>query len=378
MNSPTAVPCISAWSALSAFGVGRKLFVEGFLDGQAGPHTETAGELGEAGADFLLKDFDPVRILGKKGTRTLDRMALMVIATSGMLLDEYAASIGDTRGSFGLVLGTSLGSMASIVDFTSDTFIQDRPYLVNPAAFPNTVMNGSAGHTAIWHGLRGLNSTISAGQLTGLAALRYATRMIRRGYVETLLVGCVEELSRPVACAAGRFFPANPPHEAESGPGRRVRLGEGCVIFLVDSARAAEAGGRQALAELVDFEFAVGPPRGDPAGQSRCLADAIRILLRRNQAEPADVRQVSLSCCGQSELEVAERSAIGEIFAAAGQPRLLMAARQVGNTFSALGAFELAAVLSVAESEGDTGRGQLSLITSLGLDGAAGCALIRT
>jgi 3-oxoacyl-[acyl-carrier-protein] synthase II len=365
-------PRIVGSAVLSPLGVNRKEFADGLLGGRTGHPSPTVDASGPPSVGYALDGFDPTRMLGSKGTRTLDRMTLMVIATTGMVLDEQEHSFGDKRNAVGLVLGTSTGSVASITDFTQDTFTQGKPYFVNPAAFPNTVMNGAAGSTAIWHKLRGLNSTISAGQLTGLAALRYATRMIRRGYADTLLVGCVEELSTPVAWAAHRLRQAYGP-EGEPQP-----LGEGCVVFLVDSARTAAEQSREALAEIVDFEFGIMSIAEGVAAQGALLATSIRRLLRRNAVSPEDLWLISLAQGGDTERDAAERHAVDEICGDAEPPRRIVVARQVGSTFSALAGFQLAGVLAMAEREGPADLSRPSLITSLGADGAVGCALVRT
>jgi 3-oxoacyl-[acyl-carrier-protein] synthase II len=364
-------PRIVGASVLSPLGVGWQEFVDRFLGGQTGRPLPATGGSAAPRVGYALDGFEPARMLGSKGTRTLDRMTLMVIATTGMVLDEHQHTFGDKRNTIGLVLGTSTGSIASITDFTRDTFLQGKPYFVNPAAFPNTVMNGAAGHTAIWHKLRGLNSTVSGGQLTGLAALRYATRMIRRGYAGTLLVGCVEELSAPVAWAA---------HQLRRGhdPGSEPPLGEGCVVFLLDSARNASEQAREAVAEIVDFEFGIVPTAEGVAAQAALLAAGIRRLMRRHAIVPDDLWLVSLAQGGDAERDAAERHAVDEICGDTEPPRRIVAARQVGSTFSALAGFQLAAILATAQREGTADLSRSSLITSLGADGAVGCALVRT
>jgi 3-oxoacyl-[acyl-carrier-protein] synthase II len=355
----TTSPCIVGWSALSPLGAGRQSFVDGWHAGRTGQQPPAATE-GPPPAGYPLADFDVEALVGSKGTRTLDRMTLMVIATTAMALADHPAD-----GGMGLVLGTSTGSLASITEFLKDTFVQDKPYFVNPAAFPNTVMNGAAGRTAIWHGLRGLNSTISAGHVTGLSALRYATRMIRRGYADTLLVGAVEELSAPVAYAAAALRNTATP------------MGEGCAVFLVEDARTAREHGHRSLAELVDFEFGVTRADDGPSAQSDRLAAAIASVLSRAGAEPSDLWLVSLAQSGDAALDEAERRAVDAMLGTADRPRRIAASRQVGNGFSALGAFQLAAVLAVAERDGRPAPDRLALITSLGVDGAVACALVR-
>src|SRR3954470_11147859 len=245
---------VTDWAALSGLGVGRDDFARGFL---AAGGSDPGGQ--------LVEDFDPTEMLGRKGTRTLDRMTAQVIATAGMVLAGQPDA-PEVRARIGLVLGTSTGSVQSITEFTRDTFVRERPYLVNPANFPSTVMNNAAGRTAIWYGVRGPNSTIAAGHLTGLVALRYASRLIRLGYVDTLLVGAVEEVSEAVSVGAATMRRTGTPGPG-SGP---TPLGEGCAFFLVDGRDEDATGG--AVAELVGFEFGVTEAGADPATTAAGLA----------------------------------------------------------------------------------------------------------
>lgn len=358
----TTGPYVTGWSALSPFGVGRQSFVNGLCAGESG-RLPDADPSGPPPSGYPVADFEPARLLAGKSIRTLDRMTLMVITTSGMLLDQDTVAAAPDRGSVGLVLGTSTGSLASITDFLKDTFVRDKPYFVDPAAFPNTVMNGPAGRTAIWHGLRGLNSTISGGHATGLDALRYAARMIRRGYAETLVVGSVEELSAPVGWAAD-----------ELRAGAATPLGEGCVMFLL---RGGDGAG-EPLAELVDFEFGTVAWDADVDTRAARLADTIRALLTRTGIDPAKLWLVSLAQSGDGELDAAEQSGVDRGLGTAGAGvRRVAVSQQVGNSFSALGGFQVAGVLAMAEREPD-GANRPSLVTTLGADGAVGCAVIRT
>lgn len=206
-----------------------------------------------------------------------------------------------------------------------------------------------------------------------MAALRYATRMIRRGYADTLLVGAVEELSEPVAWAAARLrgIPAG------RGPGELTPMGEGCVMFLVDDAETAARCGRRPLAKLVDFEFGVAGVEEDWSAQAGRLATAIETLLARTGTDPGDLWLVSMACSGDGELDAAERQAVDRVLGTGDRPRRVVASRQVGNSFSALGAFQMAAVLAHAERDGGPAMDRPSLVTLLGVDGAAACALVR-
>ena len=75
----------------------------------------------------------------------------------------------------GLVLGTTFCSVKTIAEFDRRG-LQLGPSHVSPLDFANSVINAAAGQTAIWHGLRGVNSTISAGEASGLLAIAYRRR----------------------------------------------------------------------------------------------------------------------------------------------------------------------------------------------------------
>jgi 3-oxoacyl-[acyl-carrier-protein] synthase II len=360
----TGSPCIVGWSVISPIGIGREAFTDALLAGRSGRRPPDDGFPAPLELVCSIPEFETVAFLGPRGTRSMDRLTALVVATSDAVLREHETTGEQERDALGMVLGTSTGSVASITDFIRDTFVQEKPYFVNPAAFPNTVMNCAAGQSAIWHRLRGLNSTVSGGRLTGLLALRYASRMIRRGYAETLLVGAVEELSGPVAWADL--------HVRDAGQRRALPPGEGCAMLLVDDAAVAAARGRRVLAEVVAFEFAMPGASGAREG----LAARIRAALASAGAVAEDVRLVSASQCGGPARDAAERGAVEDALAGATPGRWLAASSLVGNCFSASGAFQVAAVLAVAERFPAECRG-LALVTSMADDGAVACALLR-
>lgn len=162
-----------------------------------------------------VADVDVRAELGRKGTSFLDRATVLTLVACGDALRDAGLDLDAVDlARVGVVLGTTTGSLKSTMDYCCDTLTQERPYLVNPVLFPNTVMNCAAGQTAIWFGLRGLNATVAGGPVAFLHALRYATGALRRGYADMLLTGAVEEFTPHTAWdtaltgrAAGRRSP---------------------------------------------------------------------------------------------------------------------------------------------------------------------------
>ena len=370
MIFPECGLAITGWGVLSPIGIDRASFVSGFHEKVRGARPAPAGAGGPLpyAEVFHIPEFDTAKALGSKGTRSMDRTTGMAVATVGMALEHSGVDVAAAAGRIGVVLGTSTGSIKSITDFTRDTWVQDRPYLVNPAHFPNTVMNCAAGHCAIWHKLRGINATISGGHASAVLALNYASLAIRRGYADTLLVGGVEEFCEQSAW--GHFRTGGT--DGDNAPG------EGCAVFVVERGELASASGRKVIAEVLACELAIYPPDEQAGGDSQAdgLARCIRRALGKNGLDPADVGAVSPCHRSEPGLRAVEDSAIRQVFGSGEPPELLRMSGMVGDCFSASAALQMAGLLgwlSLAPQD----RPGYGLLTSITREGTVGCVLLR-
>jgi 3-oxoacyl-[acyl-carrier-protein] synthase II len=360
---------LSGWSAVSPFGLGADTLSTGLAGGDTAVRPVGAEiDGGPYPRAALIPDFDVKQVLGRKGTRAMDRVTALTVTTVGAVLSAYGDDSSDEQGSMALVLGTSSGSYQSIIDFTLSSLTGDRPYLVDPAQFPNTVMNRAAGQSAIWYGLKGPNATVSGGRLAGLLALNYAQRLCRRGRAETVLCGAVEEFSTQRSWidwhAAGRPDPA-----VSAAPG------EGCAMFLVEPGTVADRAGRTRLADVVGLGFAAFHPGMDPA---QALADCVRSTLGRHGVTAADIALVAPNGT-PGPLAGPERSAVDAVLGRTDWAEVPTSAL-LGDLSAASAAFQIAAVLSAADRVrrgGGTPATPLVLITSIDPAGTVGCALLR-
>ncbi|HEX5116360.1 MAG TPA: beta-ketoacyl synthase N-terminal-like domain-containing protein [Pseudonocardiaceae bacterium] len=348
---------VSGWSAVSAAGMAAREFSDSILAGltrlrvpgldEPVPSDEPVG---------CVPGFDIRGTLGRKNTRSMDRItALAVLAVGRLLAGEWPAEQESDGDHTGLVLGTSTGSVQSMMDFTRDSFVRDKPYLVDPARFPNAIMNRAAGQSAIWYGLRGPNATVAGGQVAGLFALRYAERLHRYGHARSVLCGAVEELS-PQRTWLER-------HRREDG--EPVPLGEGCAVFRLESAEDAGARGRPVLAHLMATAFRVYP---SPVEIPTVLADCARSVLKAADASAADVWALA------ADLTDAQLTGLTQVIG--NGPRRITPAAILGDAGAASAAFEVAAALSHAEAD-RASDGRLALVASVDRDGMAGVAALR-
>ncbi|MDO5577305.1 MAG: hypothetical protein Q4F84_09510, partial [Fibrobacter sp.] len=93
----------------------------------------------ENGIDcYLIKDFDPVEVLGKKGLRNKDFATKILLGTLETAFAEMLSNTEEAKKP-GLSIGTAFGSVQSIGDFLSDSIVND-VNSVNPQLFANTVI----------------------------------------------------------------------------------------------------------------------------------------------------------------------------------------------------------------------------------------------
>lgn len=199
------------------------------------------------GARGARLDFDIRRDLGRQGTRTLDRTTGLVVHAVGRLPGVSTTPSADTLAGpeTGIVLATTMGSIQTTMDFTRDTFVRERPYHVDPARFPNTVMNFAAGQCAIRYRIEGPNATVTTGHVGSFTALCYATRLLRSGRARRVVVGASEELT-----------PARASMERAHGVDEQ-ELAEGAAALVL-----SPAGSNGAVGEVLHVDSGFAPRPG--------------------------------------------------------------------------------------------------------------------
>jgi 3-oxoacyl-[acyl-carrier-protein] synthase II len=305
----------------------------------------------------IVADFDGRSQLGRKGTSALDRVTLLTLVAGEYLFADWTADLDDIgRDRVGVVLATTAGSLKSTCDFSAETLNQDKPYLVNPVLFPNTVMNCAASQLAIRKGLRGVNATLAVGQLGLLAALKYASGLLGRGHAAALIVGTSEEFTPHTAWIAHRA-------SASARP-----AGEGAALFAVEPVDEARSAGRAVDAELL----AVATCYGSYGGMGP-VERSVRSVISTAGLGGSDVRLV---LTGDADIEAGGQACVVRRLIGARGTRWLTLKRIFGEGGAVTTGLQAAAV--VAWHRADPGRdGAVSLLTACTPDGASGAVLLR-
>lgn len=361
---------VTAHGVVSPAGIGLDALAEALAGTRAACADVDQLPLGEAASDGMpgpvrvVPEFKIADHVGRKGTRHLDRTTALGLAATAVLRSASGLDEDPRWATTGVVLGSTSGSVRSSSEFALDTHVQERPYLVNAAAFPNTVMNSVTGQVAIWHGLRGINATLSGGTTASLAAFRYARNALAQGHADRLLVGGVEELCPQTAWGWA----------ATGGLTGDTPVGEGCAVFAVEDLETARESGAEVLAEVLAVETAF-VPEGVRPGLAGALADCIARALARSGVQASEVGLVALGATGLAGLEGAERRGVRRALGAH-EAAELRVKDVTGEAYSANGALQLAAVLAHWQGA-PAGIARTALITGVGHDGNVACLVVR-
>lgn len=354
-----------------------------------------------------IAGFEPKDFLGNANYRPLDRTGRLVTVAAQLAL-EAAGLSAELRAEreVGLVLGTMFGSIHTISEFDRRAQVAG-PIYAKPLDFANTVINAAAGQTAIWHNLRGINSTLAGGPSAGLQALAYAAELIRTGRAEILLAGGADELcfesfyayhQAGLLALAHDGRPERPvPFDADRGG---FALAEGAALLVLEEERSACERGAHVIAEVLGHGSSFDPSRGTEPEPAVCaVAGAIRRALADAAIEPAGLDAVAVSANGSVHGDRHEAHGIAAALGAAARRLPVTAVKaQLGEALGASGGFQAVALteamstgrlpgiagletlepdfpLAGATAAGRTLELQHGLLVAQGLDGNV-CALV--
>lgn len=294
-----------------------------------------------------IRPFAPHDWLGERNVRPLDRTGrLLVVAAHQALAASGWTAAARAATEVGLVVGTTFCSVRTIAEFDRRA-LQLGPSYASPLDFANSVINAAAGQAAIWHDLRGINSTVAAGEASGLLAIGCAMDVLRSGRSTALLAGGAEELC--FESFLGHFRAGRLCGSQGGGAERPVpfdgerngfSLSEGAALLVLEEAESAAARGAVALAEVAGHGAAFDPTRGGEGGPP-AVARAVRLALADAGVEPAEVGVLSASASGSVVGDRNEALGVAEALGARAAELPVAAVKALlGEALGASGAFQ--------------------------------------
>ena len=302
-----------------------------------------------------LRGFDPARYLGDANFRPLDRTCLLAACAARLALVDAgwsAEAVGE--GELALLVGTMYGSVRTIAEFDRRG-LEAGPLYVKPFEFANSVINAAAGQTAIWHHLRGPNSTVSAGTASGVQAIALGADMVAEGRCAVALAGGAEELcfeSFLSFCRAGALTSGGEGARPFDARRRGFVLGEGAAFLVLESAEGAAARGARTLGTVLGHGAAFDPSQGDDgASGARALSRAVRLALASAGLDPSAVAAVSTAASGHPHADRKEACGLAMALGSRVATVPVTAPKGVfGECLGASGALQAAAMLAAMEA----------------------------
>ncbi len=309
-----------------------------------------------------IKDFKPENILGPKGLRLLDRTTKLVLCASKLALEDsklkFPISEEDTD-FYGVSLGSTMGSVWSISEFDKEA-LREGPRAVNPALFPNTVINSPASHISIKFNIQGFNSTISTGFCSSIDAIYYAINMLNLYEYKVVLTGGVEELCEQTYKGFHKIG-----HLAGSRPGKEeincpfdkrrngIVVGEGACIVILEELEHARERDAKIYAEVLGYGTSFDPKsKNIYSPKAEGATEAIKYCLEDAGLTEDNIDYISASANSTLDCDVMETRAVTNIFGKKAKEIPISSIKSmIGDSFSASGAMNLGATIGALEED---------------------------
>ncbi len=342
---------VTGIGVVASNGIGKEEFWGNCLSGMSGIKPITLFDTSAYRCHLAgeISNFQPEKYLGSKGLRNLDRTTLLSLVAAKLALDDAQLKITEENThEIGIVLGSTMGSVHSISSFDIESLCEG-PRYVNPAQFPNTVINSPASQIAIRFRAKAINTTIGTGFSASLDAIEYAADMLHAGRVKTVLVGGAEELCIEIFNGFHEFHLLAPENKPQRN-GRTVHglgktfLGEGAGLLILETKEFARSHGRTIQAELLalagDFQ--------STTKRSGTRSSVIERALRLAGIKPTDVSSLSY-LNGNSRNSIVVNELLGKHIHEVSK---INARALLGECISAMGALEVIASIGEIQREG--------------------------
>jgi len=353
---------ITGIGVLASNGIGKDDFWDALEQGKSGIKSVTLFDTTSTRSKLAgeISDFDAAGILGKKGLRTLDRSTKLANSAAKLALEnagfQHPISEEETT-KFGVALGSTMGSVWSISEFDK-TALREGPRAVNPAFFPNTVMNSPASQISIRFNIKGFNATISSGFTSSVDAISYGFNLMRFYDYKVVLAGGVEELCEQtykgfhkighLAGSRGSKSEVNCPFDKRRNG---IVIGEGAAILILEDLEHAQARKAKIYAEILGYGTSFdAESRNIYNPKAEGAAEAMQFALDDSGLRPEDIDYISASANSTLDCDVMETRAVKKVFGEHAQNIPMSSIKSmIGESFSASGAMNTAASLGVIE-----------------------------
>jgi len=331
---------ITGLGIVSPIGIGREAYWASLAEGRSGVRrldVFNGSDLPPAIGGNVV-DFDPKRyVRPRKSLKVMSRDIQLAFAAADMAASE--AALGDAPvdpDRMGIIFVADMIAVdlfelepafrGCMADGQFDFSLWGSKAL--PEMYPLWMLkylpNMPACHIGIALDARGPNNSITEGEVSSLAAIAEAARVLQRGQADVIVAGGTAGRLHDSIWAYAQSFELSSKTDDPAGASRPFDAdrdgmvhGEGAGAFVLESRQHAESRGATILARVLGFADAFEPRRQDKALRGDALRAAIKQSLDDAGLEPGDVGHVNahgLSTRQSDRLEAqAIRDTLGDV-----------------------------------------------------------------
>jgi len=286
---------ITGAGCVTSLGLGCRATLEGLRAGRVGLSAVTAFPLRNTRSRLVgqvpaFRGDEVDRRIDFSGLNPISKYA---VAAARLALDHARLRVTPQNGDdVGVAMGVCNGpsEMAHM-----DSVFTSASFAANIASFSNITANSTAGWVSTMLGLRGANTSLSAGPHAALQGIAYALDVLAERRAKAMLAGAADEVyAQTYHNYDGLDFLFAGDEESDyrlrpESDWRRV-LGDGAAMFVLETAAAAQARGARVLGEVLGYGMSMDAegflaPNLGTAG----LVHALRLALGRAGVKTEEV-----------------------------------------------------------------------------------------
>ena len=316
---------ITGVGAVTCSGIGRQEFWDSLLENRSGIDYIQSFDVSDLPVKFggEVRGFNPTDYMRRRDVQHSGRFSQFALAVARMAVEDSGLKL-DAIDPYdvGVVFGSSGSGVGSVADRNYHNFVTKGDNYVDPRSVVEIPAHATTSHICIALGVKGPNSSFSAGCATGIESVAQAARLVRAKHAKVVIAGASETcLSRVVfaqLCRQGVLSKHNDNPKRACRPFDISRdglvLAEGAGAVIVEDAEYAMSRGATILAEYGGYGSATEARHmvfADPSGEE--LAVAFREALRLARLSPADVDYCCAHGIGNHDYDIADTRALKKV-----------------------------------------------------------------
>lgn len=350
---------ITGMGVVAPNGIGIDAFWDSLVHGRSAvrriTHFDPSSYPSQIAAE--VPDFDPTDYMDPKTAKRLGKFAQFALAASRLAVEDSNidfSKIDPYR--VGVYIATGIGG-GDYIETQYMIFIEKGLKRISPYTALAVCSHSAAGVISKEYGLKGPNTTISAGCNSGLDATLLAFNTIRYGDADMILVGAGEAPITPysygIFCAGGFLSRENrepkkalKPYDINSDG---TVLGEGGALIIMEELQHAEKRGAKIYGEFLGYSSVNDACNlFEIEKNGATLSKGIEQSLKNSKLKPQDIDYINAHGNGILEYDVNETLAIKKVFGELAYQIPINSIKPItGQSFSVTGILQIITCLLV-------------------------------